>query len=131
MVSTDPISDMFSRIRNAIAVNHSQVSLPYSRVKEMIARTLVDKGFLKAVELSGEGITKRLEITINADGSNATITEINRISRPGQRIYVGSDKIPSVKRGRGIVVLSTSQGLMAGDEAKAKHLGGELICKVY
>lgn len=131
MVSTDPISDMFTRIRNAIAVNKSEVSLPYSKIKETVAKILADNGFLTVVSVSGEGIDKNLHIVINDEDTNATITEINRLSRPGRRLYVGADKIPSVKRGRGIVIISTSAGVMTGTEAKSRRLGGELIGQVY
>ena len=128
---TDPISDMFTRIRNAIAVGKSQVSLPYSKIKETVAKILAGNGFLQDVSVSGKGIDKTLHIVINSEDSNAAITEIERLSRPGRRAYVSADKIPSVKRGRGIVIVSTSAGVMTGKEAKVKRLGGELIGQVY
>ncbi len=128
---TDPISDMFTRIRNAIAVNKSEVSLPYSKIKETVAKILANNGFLKEISVAGKGIDKTLHIVINTEDANATITEISRLSRPGRRVYVSTDKIPSVKRGRGIIVISTSAGVMTGKEAKAKNLGGELIGQVY
>lgn len=131
MVSTDPISDMFTRIRNAIAVNKHELSLPYSKIKETVAKILADNGFLKNVSVDGSGIHKSLQIVINEQDTNATITEIERLSKPGRRVYVGADKIPTVKRGRGIVIVSTSSGVMTGQEAKAKRLGGELIGQVY
>lgn len=131
MVSTDPISDMFTRIRNAIAVNKHELSLPYSKIKETVAKILVDNGFLKDVTIEGDGIYKRLQVVINDEDANATITEIERLSKPGRRVYVSTDKIPTVKRGRGIVIVSTSSGVMTGQEAKAKRLGGELIGQVY
>lgn len=131
MVSTDPISDMLTRIRNAILVRKADVSVPYSRIKEAIARLLADNNFVSSVAVEGKGIDKRLLITINPSDSNAPITSIERISSPGRRQYVNVRNIPTVKRGRGIVIISTSQGLMTGTDAKAKSLGGELICKVY
>jgi small subunit ribosomal protein S8 len=131
MVSTDPISDMLTRIRNAIAVNKSEVRMPYSKVKQSVAELLKDNNFLTAVSTDGEGIAKSLIIKINDDSSNARITEIQRMSRPGRRLYASVDKIPTVKRGRGIVIVSTSKGIMTGDEAKKTRIGGELICKVY
>jgi small subunit ribosomal protein S8 len=130
MVSTDPIADMFTRIRNAIAVNKHEVSMPHSKIKEAVAKILADNGFLRSVSVSEIGV-KTLNITINEEDTNATITEIERLSRPGRRLYVGADKIPTVKRGRGIVIVSTSSGLMTGKEAKTKRLGGELIGQVY
>jgi small subunit ribosomal protein S8 len=130
-MNTDPISDMLSRIRNAIAVNKNEIIMPHSNAKETVARILVKSGFLQRVEVSGKGIDKCLEISIFPEGKNSTITAINRLSKPGRRVYVKTSDIPTVKRGRGIVVLSTSSGVMTGDEAKSKRLGGELICEVY
>jgi small subunit ribosomal protein S8 len=130
MVSTDPISDMFTRIRNAIAVNKHEVSMPYSKIKEAVAKILAQNGFLEGVTVDGSEF-KILTITINSEDANATITEIERLSKPGRRLYVGADKIPTVKRGRGIVIVSTSSGVMTGKEAKSKRLGGELIGQVY
>jgi small subunit ribosomal protein S8 len=131
LVSTDPIADMLSRLRNAIAVNKQQVSLPHSKVKETIARILADNGFVSSVKVDTEDDRKQLIITINSEDESAKITEINRLSRPGRRLYVKSPAVPTVKRGRGIVVISTSHGIMTGREAAAKNLGGELICEVY
>jgi small subunit ribosomal protein S8 len=131
MVSTDPISDMFTRIRNAILVNKTEVSMPHSTAKETVARILVDNGFLKSVSSKENGYRKSLHIDINQPGTNAVITQIARLSTPGRRLYVKTDKIPIVKRGRGIVIISTSQGVMTGNDAKAKRLGGELIARVY
>jgi small subunit ribosomal protein S8 len=129
--STDPIADMLSRIRNAIAVRKSEVSLPHSNVKESVARLLKDSNFISDVKVSGEGIGKTLVLTINEEDSNARITEIVRVSTPGRRHYVNVKEIPTVKRGRGIVIVSTSKGMMTGDQAKQERVGGELICKVY
>ncbi|HET7528827.1 MAG TPA: 30S ribosomal protein S8 [Candidatus Saccharimonadales bacterium] len=131
LVSTDPIADMLSRIRNAIAVNKQQVSMPHSKVKETIARILADNGFINAVDVQEENSRKTLVINIKGDAEPAKITEINRLSRPGRRMYVKSPAVPTVKRGRGIVVISTSHGIMTGREAASKNLGGELICEVY
>lgn len=131
MVSTDPIADMLTRIRNAIAVNRRTIVLPHSNSKQKIAAILVENNFLEAVSTEGEGPTKTLEITISAESRNSDITEIVRLSSPGRRHYAKANDIPVVKRGRGLVVISTSKGLMTGDEARAKRLGGELICKVY
>ena len=131
MVSTDPISDMLTRIRNAIAVNRSEVTLPYSSVKERVARILAENNFLDDVKVVEGDKTKQLSIVINQTANNARITEVVRLSKPGRRLYASADKIPTVKRGRGIVVISTSQGVMSGDDARSKRLGGELICKVY
>jgi small subunit ribosomal protein S8 len=131
MVSTDPISDMLTRLRNAIAVGKNEVSLPHSRVKQSVASLLQKSGFIDGVKAEGEGIDKKIVITINPDKENARITEITRLSRPGRRLYAKAKDIPKVKQGRGIVILSTSKGVMTGDEAKKAKVGGELICRVY
>jgi small subunit ribosomal protein S8 len=129
--STDPIADMFTRIRNAIAVRKSEVSLPHSNIKESVARLLQQSNFLDNVSVSDAPVGKTLTIKINNDDSNARITEIVRLSKPGRRYYVNAKEIPVVKRGRGLVIVSTSKGLMTGDQAKQERVGGELICKVY
>lgn len=129
--STDPIADMLTRIRNAIAVRKTEVSLPHSNVKEAVAKLLKDSGFIDGVSVEKADVGKTMTITINAEGTNARITEIARLSKPGRREYAGSDKIPTVKRGRGIVIVSTSKGLLTGAQAKKAGVGGELICKVY
>lgn len=131
ITTTDPISDMLTRIRNAINVRKNEVSLPHSNIKENVAKILVQNGYLTSVKVTGDKTDKTLNIVINPDGSNATITEISRVSRPGQRSYVNAREIPVIKQGRGIVVVSTSKGLMSGEEAKKANIGGELICKVY
>lgn len=131
MVSTDPVSDMLTRIRNAIAVGKSEVSLPYSGIKQSVAELLSKSGFLSGVKVEGDGIDKKVVIEINSKDENAKITEISRLSRPGRRLYAKAKDIPVVKQGRGLVIISTSKGIMTGDEAKKAKVGGELICKVY
>ena len=131
MVSTDPIADMLTRIRNAINVRKSEVSLPHSNVKQAVAELLKESNFIDAVKVDGEGVSKRIILTINGEHTNTRITEIQRLSKPGRRYYVRSQDIPTVKRGRGVVIVSTSKGLMLGDAAKQAGVGGELICKVY
>jgi small subunit ribosomal protein S8 len=130
-VSTDPISDMLTRIRNAIAVNKHEVTMPHSKIKESVAKLLVDSKFLDGVKVEDATVGKAIKITINNPESNARITEIVRMSRPGRREYTIADKIPTVKRGRGLVIVSTSKGVMTGVEARKQGVGGELICKVY
>lgn len=129
--STDPIADMLSRIRNAIAVRKNEIVLPHSKVKESVAKLLKENRFISEVKVSDATVGKNLHITINREDENARITEIVRMSTPGRRMYSGSDKIPTVKHGRGLVIVSTSKGLMTGIEAKQQGIGGELICKVY
>ena len=131
MVSTDPIADMFSRIRNAIAAGKNEVLLPHSQIKEKVAKLLVATGFLLGVGNQDFDGRLYLKITINDEYDNAKISSIKRLSRPGQRRYVRTADIPTVKRGRGLVIMSTSSGIMTGDQAKTKGLGGELIGEVY
>jgi small subunit ribosomal protein S8 len=129
--STDPIADMLTRIRNAVLVRKNEVTLPHSKIKESVARLLAESNFIDGVEVSNAPIGKELKVRINSEDSSARITEIVRVSKPGRRYYVNSKEIPTVKRGRGIVIVSTSKGLMTGAKARAEHIGGELICKIY
>lgn len=129
--TTDPIADMLSRIRNAIAVRKHEIVLPHSNVKESVAKLLKDNRFISDIKVTDATVGKTLHIVINSENENARITEIVRMSTPGRRLYSGSDKIPTVKRGRGLVIVSTSKGMMTGVDAKKQGIGGELICKVY
>ena len=129
--STDPIADMLTRIRNAINVRKTEISLPHSNIKEGVARLLQESNFIDGVAVSDAPIGKTLTLQLHDQHTNARITEIVRLSKPGRRYYVNAQEIPVVKRGRGVVIVSTSKGLMTGDRAKAEHVGGELICKVY
>jgi small subunit ribosomal protein S8 len=131
ITTTDPIADMLTRIRNAIAVRKNVINLPHSNVKESVARLLRDSNFLDDIKVTDAPVGKTLVITINDERGNARIIEIVRMSKPGRRYYVNAKEIPVVKRGRGVVIVSTSKGMMTGDEAKKQRIGGELICKVY
>lgn len=131
MVSTDPIADMLTRIRNAVAVNKHQILVPFSKVKVTVLDVLKSNNFIDQYEILGEGKEKHVVVLINQPNTNSRITEIRRISKPGRRVYAGAEELPRVKYGRGIVVVSTSKGIMSGQEAKKAGLGGELICKVY
>ncbi len=128
MVSTDPIADMLTRIRNAVAVRKNTVVMPHSKIKESIARVLVDNHFLNAVEVDNKDHV--MTITIHGIDENARITSLDRLSTPGRRMYAKATEIPKVRQGRGLVVISTSKGVMSGESARAEQLGGELICKV-
>lgn len=131
MVSTDPIADMLTRIRNAIAVNKHQILVPFSKVKVTVLEVLKSNNFITSYEVVGESTEKHIVVVINEPNTNARITEIERISKPGRRVYSNVADLPKVKYGRGIVVVSTSKGIMTGAQAKKAGLGGELICKVY
>ena len=130
-MNTDPIADMLTRIRNAISVRKREVVLPHSNIKETVAKTLASANFIDRIEVSPATVGKQLKIVINSEDANARITTIERLSKPGRRLYVTAEDIPTVQQGRGIVVFSTSKGVMTGRDAKKQRLGGELICKVY
>lgn len=129
--STDPVADLLTRIRNAVMVGKNEVRVPTSKLKETIARELKKAGYLADVTVEKGTPRNTLVITINKDGENAVITEIVRMSKPGRRVYAGVAEIPKVKSGRGIVLISTSKGVMTGNQAIKERLGGELLCKIY
>lgn len=129
--STDPIADMLTRIRNAVSVRKHEVVLPHSKIKQAVAELLKESGFVDSVSVNDASIGKSLRIVINDENAGSRITEIKRLSTPGRRHYVAAKEIPVVKRGRGLVIISTSRGLMTGSEAKKLGVGGELICQVY
>ena len=131
MQTTDPIADLLTRIRNAKMVGKTEVRVPASNIKEVIAKKLAKSGYLADVKREAGKPRDTLVITINKAGENSTINEITRLSKPGRRVYVKADEVPKVKSGRGIVLVSTSQGVITGQEAKKARLGGELLLKVY
>ncbi|MDB5178365.1 MAG: ribosomal protein [Patescibacteria group bacterium] len=125
----DPIADLLTRIRNAGTARKRLVVMPYSKLKEQVARILQDAGFLTGVQVTADGGFKSLELTLSTNPE--TITSLIRVSKPGRRVYTAAKDIPLVLGGRGIVILSTSSGVMTGRDARKKGLGGELICKVW
>lgn len=129
--STDPIADLLTRIRNASMVGKTEVRVPTSKIKKVVAEQLKKNGYLADVKLEDGKPRGTLVITINEAGKNATFTELTRLSKPGRRSYVGVNDIPKVKSGRGIVLISTSKGVITGQEAVKQRLGGELLLKVY
>ena len=129
--STDPIADLLTRIRNAALGGKTEVRVPTSKLKKIVAEQLVKNHYLADVKLEDGKPRGTLVITINNNGENAAFTELARVSKPGRRIYVSSADIPKVKQGRGIVLVSTSKGVMTGAEAVKNKLGGEVLLKVY
>ena len=129
--STDPIADLLTRIRNAIMVGKSEITVPSSKLKVTVAKELQKAGYLSSVKVESAKPRDILMVTINKPGENATINEIKRLSKPGRRMYVGASDIPKVKSGRGIVLVSTSKGVVTGAEAVKQRLGGELLLSVY
>lgn len=131
-VVTDPIADMLTRIRNAVAVGHDRVVMPSSKMKVGIAQILVDEGFIDRFEVSEDGHRNKLELVLRyGDKRRPVIEGIRRISRPGHRVYRGARSIPRVQGGIGVAVVSTSQGLLPDREARKRHLGGEIVCEVW
>lgn len=129
--STDPIADLLTRIRNAAKVGKSEVRVPSSKLKQTVAKQLQAAGYLADVKVEAAKPRDELVITIARPGENCVFSEITRMSKPGRRMYVGVDDIPRVKSGRGIVLISTSKGVITGQEARKQRLGGELLLKVY
>jgi len=129
--STDPIADLLTRIRNAAMVGKTEVRVPTSKLKKVVAEQLVKNHYLADVKLEDGKPRGTLVITINNDGENVAFTELSRVSKPGRRVYAGASDIPKVKQGRGIVLVSTSKGVMTGAEAVKAKLGGEVLLRVY
>lgn len=125
---TDPISDLLTRIRNAMAVGHEVVRCPHSKMKMNVLKVLKEKTFIEDFKEVKDGKFTEIEITLKEDLRDLTL---KRISTPGQRIYVKKDQLKTVKSGLGITIISTSKGVMTGLQAKKANLGGELICEVY
>lgn len=129
---TDPIADMLTRIRNAVAVGHDKVVMPTSKIKTGIAQILVDEGFIDRFEVTGDGHLKKLELVLRyGDRQRPAIVGLKRVSRPGHRVYRGASDIPRVQGGIGVAVVSTSQGLLPDREARRRRLGGEIVCEVW
>ncbi len=129
--STDPIADLLTRIRNAAAVGKTEVRVPTSKLKKVVAEQLKKNNYLADVKEEAGKPRGTLVITINKPGENSVINELTRLSKPGRRVYVKADEIPKVKSGRGLVLVSTSKGVITGQEATKQRLGGELLLKVY
>ena len=128
---TDPIADMCSRIRNAYQVRHKSATVPYSKIKEEIAKILIAEEYIKEKKVEGKGKEKVILLTLRYKGKRPALDGIKRISCQGRRIYSRVDKIPPVLSGLGISIISTPQGLMTNRQARKKNLGGEIICSVW
>ena len=129
---SDPIADMLTRIRNASRAHHTEVVVPASRTKREIARILVDEGFIAGVREERAGPAQVLRLTLKyVDGKAPVVSGLKRISKPGLRVYAGKTEIPRVLGGLGIVIVSTSQGIMTGAQARKAQLGGEVLAYVW
>ena len=133
MSMSDPIADMLTRIRNANTAKHDTVDVPASKVKEAIAKILLDEGYIKEYEILENGIEKTIKITLKygVDKNQKTIAGIKRISKPGLRVYAGKDNLPKVLGGLGIAIISTNKGIVTDKEARAMNVGGEVIAFVW
>ena len=132
MNMTDPIADMLTRIRNASLARHREVTLPSSKVKREIARILAEEGFIDGYKTSNDGIQEYLELGLKyIEGKSPVVAGLKRISKPGLRVYARKTEIPRVLGGLGIVILSTSRGIMTGQQARKLNLGGEVLCYVW
>jgi small subunit ribosomal protein S8 len=127
---SDPISDMLTRLRNAGAAHLPTVEFPYSRIKESVARILQSEGYVANVAVEGD-VKKKIKVQLKFNGKKSVIEGLKRISTPGLRRYVGAAKIPRVRGGLGVAVVSTSEGLLTDAQARKKNLGGELLCYVW
>jgi small subunit ribosomal protein S8 len=128
---TDPIADMLTRIRNALVVKHDEVDIPTSNMKKEIARILLAEGYIKGYEIVGEkGETIRVTLKYGAKGERV-ISGLKRISKPGLRIYAGSQELPKVLGGLGIAIISTPKGVMTDKEARKLRHGGEVLAYVW
>lgn len=133
MITTDPIADFLTRVRNAIKARHRVVEIPASNIKKAITQVLYDKGFIQSYkfeETAPQGVIK-IALKYNPVTKQSAIVELKRVSKPGLRKYAGTTDIPRVLNGLGIAIVSTSKGVMTDKEARALKVGGEVLCYVY
>jgi len=132
-MTTDPIADYLTRIRNAIQAKHKTVEIPASNIKKEMTKVLLDQGYILGYKFEDDNKQGIIKIALKYSGSNKTpvITKIQRVSKPGLRKYVDSKGIPRVLNGLGISIISTSKGVMTGKQAEKENVGGEVLCYVY
>ena len=135
MSMSDPIADMLTRVRNALMRQHPSVSMPHSKAKEAIAKVMKDEGYIEDYKVLPEKPQAVLQITLKYTGDRrnhrSIITGLERVSRPGRRIYVGKNDVPWVLSGMGTAIVTTSKGVMTGQQARRLGVGGEVICKLW
>ena len=132
MQITDPIADMLTRIRNGLQARHPKVDVPASRLKTDIAKILRDEGYIANYKLTEDGTQKSIRIYLKYTPANLpVISRVQRVSRPGCRVYVGSKEIPRVLGGLGINILTTPKGVMTGNTARKEGVGGEVLCQIW
>ena len=131
-MTSDPIADMLTRVRNALSARHPKVDVPASKLKAEIARILKEEGFITNYKVAEEGVKKTIKIYLKyAPDNRPVISEIERVSRPGCRVYVGQQDIPRVLGGLGINILTTPRGVMTGRTAHREKVGGEILCRIW
>ena len=131
-MTSDPIADMLTRVRNAMAARHPKVDVPASKLKTEIARILKEEGYIANFKVAEEGVKKVIKIYLKyATDNSPVVTGIERVSRPGCRTYVGKTDIPRVQGGLGISILTTPRGVMTGRTAHKQGVGGEILCRVW
>jgi len=128
---TDPIADMIIRIKNAFMANRSSVSIPHSKLKEALAKILEKEGYVESFEVKPTVPQKTIEIKLKYIGKIPAITEVKRVSKPGRRVYAPVKKIPKALGGYGVTIVSTSKGVVTGNQARKMGVGGELLCQVW
>jgi small subunit ribosomal protein S8 len=132
MTTSDPIADMLTRIRNAMSARHPKVDVPASRLKMDIARILKEEGYIMNYKLADEGARRSIRIYLKyTPGNVPVISRIERVSRPGCRVYVASKEVPRVLGGLGINILTTPRGVMTGSTARKEKVGGEVLCQLW
>lgn len=132
MVTTDPIADLLTRIRNAITARHETVSIPVSKMKKAIVDILVEEGFVTSSEIVEEDGHSNIKVVLKYDAKNRNaITNLKRISKPGLRVYCGCEDLPKVLGGYGIALISTSRGVMTDKKARELNVGGEVLAYVW
>ena len=129
--STDQIADLITRIRNAVLVGKNEILVPTSKLKAGLVEVLAKNGYVAKSEIIDGKPRGMLKVTINEPGTVAKINEISKVSKPGRRVYSSAEDLPTIKSGRGMIIVSTSKGLMTGREAKKNRLGGEILVKVW
>lgn len=129
--STDQVADLITRIRNAVSVGKNEILVPTSKLKTGVVEVLNKNGYVASFEVIDGKPRDMLKVIINEPGKVARINEIAKVSKPGRRVYSSSNDLPTVKSGRGMIIVSTSKGLMTGREAKKNRLGGEILVKVW
>jgi len=128
---TDPVADLLTRIRNGYMVNKSSITVPHSKMKLELSKILKTHGYLRSVEVKSQKPQNQILLTLNYINRLPSITGIRRLSKPGRRLYIRSDKIQPVLSGKGLAIISTSRGLLTGKQAQKQSIGGELVCKVW